>query len=631
MNAGSVLTQPRQATPEPASQPAFQHAQAGPARLPLPCLIPVLASSLLLWLCFFPLAWCWLGWVALVPLLALVRSEARSRNIYFSAYLGGLAFFLAALEWMTVADYRMIYTWLMLAFYCALYFPVGILFLRRLDAATRWPLTVTVPLVWVALEFVRSFLLTGFAWYYLGHTQHQYLSLIQIADLGGAYTVSLLVAAVNGWVFECLYAFHGFRRFLRQAERPGPDHVLLRLPVVGGGILLVLIAATVVYGSWRLSQQDFHQGPVISLLQASIDQRLRNEAFAAPNRKAKDIEKHYLFMCQQALRQWPAPNLLVWPETSYPYTWLQAENLMDLPDDLRDDVVLVRKYIRGTVQGGKTAQLLGINTKIFTGGRKYKQYNTALLLNADGNEDGRYDKIHRVPFGEYVPFKDWLPFMNRFAPYDFDYGVLPGEKMTRLPLTLKHDGKERTYHFGVLICYEDTDPFLARQYGRDHEDGPPVDFLLNISNDGWFDGTREHDEHLAISRFRAIETRRALGRAVNMGISAIIDGNGRVLKPSEVSDSQGVKLWAVLQEKGEYPELPLAEWAMYKKSDGVLTAAIPIDNRFSLYAHTGDWLPGLCWATLFGAWGWRKWRTRFGRPVTRHNHESTKEGKHEKE
>src|SRR5205823_10547080 len=109
-------------------------------------------------------------------------------------------------------------------------------------------------------------------------------------------------------------------------------------------------------------------------------------------------------------------------------------------------------------------------------------------------------KIHRVPFGEYVPLRDVLPFMDRFAPYDFDYSVRKGDKLTRFQMG--------EHNFGVLICFEDSDPELARAYGRETEDGPAADFLLNISNDGWFNGTAEHEEHLAICRFRAIEARR---------------------------------------------------------------------------------------------------------------------------
>src|SRR5262249_53909503 len=148
--------------------------------------------------------------------------EASSRRIFFAAWLGGLLFFWPVLQWMRVADYRMHYTWAALATYCALYFPFAILLVRRLDRFTRLPLLVTFPVVWVALEFVRSFLLSGFAWYYLGHSQHDSLALIQVAALGGAYTVSLLVAMVNVWLFEVLYAWKEFRELLTLPGQGAP-------------------------------------------------------------------------------------------------------------------------------------------------------------------------------------------------------------------------------------------------------------------------------------------------------------------------------------------------------------------------------------------------------------------------
>src|SRR5262249_17326170 len=140
--------------------------------------------------------------------------------------------------------------------------------------------------------------------------------------------------------------------------------------------------------------------------------------------------------------------------------------------------------------------LIGINCSVRIGHDKFLRYNSALFTRANGEVAGRYDKIHCVPFGEYVPLKDLLPWMNWLAPYDFDYSVHAGEKFTRFG--------HGDYQFGVLICYEDTDPYLARQYVRGDTGGPPANFLLNISNDGWFRGTSEHEEHLAICRFRAI-------------------------------------------------------------------------------------------------------------------------------
>jgi apolipoprotein N-acyltransferase len=235
---------------------------------------------------------------------------------------------------------------------------------------------------------------------------------------------------------------------------------------------------------------------------------------------------------------------------------------------------------------------------------KELRYNSALQVPKNGRIEQRYDKMHRVPWGEFVPWRDWLPFMKWLSPYDFNYDIQAGKKFTRFEL-----GKHK---YGVLICYEDTDPFLPRRYVRDEADGGPVDFLLNISNDGWFDGTVEHEEHLAISRFRAIECRRAIAKSVNMGISAVIDSNGRVLRPDEMPPPEEPHTWKITGTE----ELPVAEWASYKKTAGVLLARVPIDNRGSFYAATGDWLPIGCGVLIVGVVGWAMMRRRQKLPQT---------------
>src|SRR5260370_4004434 len=138
--------------------------------------------------------------------------------------------------------------------------------------------------------------------------------------------------------------------------------------------------------------------------------------------------------------------------------------------------------------------------------------------------------------------------MNVFASYEKDYSVRSGENFTRFPLG--------DFNFGVVICFEVTDPALARAYVRPGDE-PQADFLLNISNDGWFKGTSEHEEHLAISRFRAVECRRTLARSVNMGISAVIDGNGRVLAPAPASEESTSYTWSVDVDNGHAAELPV--------------------------------------------------------------------------
>jgi apolipoprotein N-acyltransferase len=587
-------------------------------------LLAALASALLLWACYFPLAWGWLAWVALVPLLSLVRSPARPRRIYFVAWVGGLAFFWPVIQWMRVADYRMYGTWAMLSTYCSLYFPVAVWLIRRLDRRTRVPLLVSVPVVWCGLEFLRSFLMTGFAWYYLAHSQHNFLPLIQISDLGGAYAVSFLVAAANAWLFELFCTQQWFRSFFGiPAPAPATHGSWWGQPLVlQAAVLLGLVGATLAYGFWRLGQDCITPGPRVALLQGNLDQRLRNQVRSS-REAATNMVGHYRSLSRIAeARQ---PSLIVWPETSYSYDWpeLASDQLPDclaalaigangLPSSLPwllvawdywhpAGVSFVQNYIRRVGPASRADVLLGLNAlRVTRKGRVQSRYCSALLVHEDGSIGGRYDKMHRVPFGEFVPLRDVLPFMDRFAPYDFDYSITPGTHFTRFAA-----GK---YRFGVLICFEDTDPYLGRQYVVHGEDGPPVDFLLNISNDGWFDGTSEHDEHLAICRFRAIESRRAVARAVNMGISAVIDSNGRVLAPETLASGEDVNIWEIITSNGSRSSLPLGNWSQFKHVPGVLMAAIPIDQRVSLYALWGDWLGWGCLAAMALGLVWSKLR-----------------------
>ena len=540
-------------------------------------------TGVLLWLSFFPAACGWLGWVAFVPLLALVRADVSGWRLFLAAWVAGVLFYFPAIQWMRVADYRMYFTWLGLSLYCSLLVPLAIFFVRRLDRHTRLPLVVTLPVVWAGLEYFRAHFGTGFPWYFVGYTQQGFLMAAQIADLAGVYAVSFILLAVNGVVFEWLYRVPRIRRALRLRE---PDPKAAGWPLgVQTAICVAAVGATLVYGWWRLGQQDFTPGPRVALIQGNLDQRLCNEASSPDGEQARrEVLDHYVRLNDWAALLRPKPDLIVWPETSYPDFW--GEDAPGKPD--ADSAKLAQEV----ANRWRTNVLLGINAVVGKEPSRRK-YNSALLIRASehgGEVGGRYDKIHLVPFGEYVPFKDWLPWMSRFAPYDYDYSIHSGEGQPRLRL-----GNDR---FGVLICYEDTDPYLGRQYVRRGTDEPTADFLLNISNDGWFDGTSEHDEHLAICRFRAIECRRPVARAVNMGISAVVDGNGRVLRPRVLHSPmvpEDAPLWEVKWAPGELPELPCSEWSRFKKAPAVIVASLPLDRRPSLYAQWGDWLPQMCW------------------------------------
>jgi apolipoprotein N-acyltransferase len=586
------------------------------------CLLPALASGALLWLGYFPVDWLRhltgggalsalalargvLAWVALVPLLCLVRSDARPWRIYLSAWLGGLVFFVPVLQWMRVADDRMYVTWIALAVYCALFTPAGVWLVRRLDRSTRLPLVVTVPLVWPALEYFRGTFLGGFGWYFLGHSQHAFLPVIQVADLGGVYVVTVIVAAVNAYLFEWLFAWPAFRRLFALPDGPRPGSrsaLLLHTAAVG-----LLVAGDLGYGCWRLGQDEFTPGPRVALVQGSVPQSVRNDTSGGSVDAGQQMFDHYNVLSQVAAHQQPKPELVVWPETCYPDYWSEVAPGVppeQVPLEWREWVASSRGLARDAPTLWPTNVLLGMDSKVLEAGGRRRLYNSSVLIRENGEYAGRYDKMHLVPFGEYVPLRDWVPWMDKLAPYDFDYSVTPGERWTRFQLG--------GYHFGMVICYEDTDPTLARRYVRPGAE-PQADFFINTSNDGWFNGTSEHEEHLAMARFRAVECRRSLLRAVNMGISAVVDPNGRVLEPATrrvrvpvsargTTEGRDIPVWEV--PAGRAPELPLARWGEFKKVPGVLTVAVPIDHRFSLYAAWGDWLPWTCWLALGVALAW---------------------------
>lgn len=584
---------------EPVSEP-FSAPGAAPARRPINLLVPPLLSAGLLYLAYFPAGLSWIAWFALVPLLALVRRQERSRAIYVVAFLGGLAFYWPALQWLRVADVRMYATWAILATWCSFFIPAGVALLRWLDRRTRLSLTFTTPIVWVGLDYFRARFIGGFAsllmgshqhdlpggfgWYFLGHSQHAFLEVIQIADLGGAFAVSFLVALVNGLFFEILFNRPWFRGWFVSAATPVRCS---RLSLLGQGlIVMVVLFATLGYGVVRLGEPVGGPGPTIALIQTNIDQRIRNEGSAGSQKQMVDTLGDLSHLATRF-----HPDLIVWPETSWPGYWEELEPGRPSPDSqlLADE--LANHY--------RTNILIGLNACVTGEDLRQRCYNSAVLIvprnGGKGQWVGRYDKIHRVPFGEYIPMHSWLPFLGALSPYgSLDYVVQPGRTHTRFLLPAKGKG----YTFGVVICYEDTDPVMARPYGGG--DGlPPADFLLNISNDGWFDGTVEHDQHLSLCRFRAIECRRSIARSVNMGISALIDSNGRVLlpqtQPATPPAAEGA-VWKV--GEGEKEQVPLARWHEFKKTSGVLLATIPIDDRLSFYARFGDWLPVLCWIFL---------------------------------
>jgi apolipoprotein N-acyltransferase len=528
--------------------------------------LPAIVSGLLLYVGFFPLNLGFFAWFALVPSLAITGSTVRNRRLFMAGFVGGLCCFLPATQWIRVAHPAMYGSWAFLFLYCSIVWGLGLVLIRRLSR--RIPLWIAAPATIVALDYLKAHFPTGyswleplglrhfigFAWYQIGHTQHDWLPMIQISDVAGVYGVTAVVVLVNVALLRWMQRVAPFMGWLRQ-------DVSTRRPIFE--TLVALIAFTLVfgYGMFRLQHPAFRDGPSVALIQGNIPQDIKTN-------RGREMRDHFFDLCNEAVRKSPdgqIPELVVWPETSCTETWFDLSKNVDpltVSVDFLREIDESHVFARKAARVWPTNVLFGLNALEWEAEHRLWKFNSAVLVSKEGTFQGRYDKMHLVPFGEYVPLEKPFPFMKMFTPYTGDYSCKPGESYTRFPLAAK-SGKTT---FGMLICYEDSDPGIARRY----VESDPVDFLVNISNDGWFDGTSEHEEHLAITRFRAVETRRALVRAVNMGISAIIDSDGRVLT------------------------IPGETWSTSKKVSGIVRGTIPLDDRSALYPKIGDTFAVVC-------------------------------------
>ena len=550
-------------------------------------------SSVLQYLSFFPANLGFLGWIALVPFLVLAKVAVERRAGWL---VWGVCFcqFLASLRWMMVADERMIATWILLAWWCSLFPWFAWRLLRLLDARTGLPLTFTVGLVWLPLEHARAYLLTGFPWYYLAHTQHDVLPLLQTADFAGTQYLSLLVAVCNGWLADLLCCWGA-----QSATKVSINHPVRRsVLAVGGVVFLGLFCFGWGYGVWRLNQvaESLSRGPLVVAMQASHPQSARNDAayFNA-------IWEDYKILLSRAKRF--EPDLIIWPETSFPFELpVSFGTEGPLLGQKRNPEAAENTQVDREFSG--PAQLLGSGVVVVKDGKPHKRHNASLLQDFKRGIVRRYDKIHRVPFGEYLPLKGIIPGMDLLSPYEFDYSISAGEGFPRFPLTGK-DGRE--YTFSTLICFEDSDFSLARlAAGADGQE--PPDFLVNQSNDGWFKGTEEHEQHLAVARFRSVETRKSLIRSVNMGVSALVDPAGRVLEPTTVEgivDGYRVGM--------ESEPLAAGRWKEFKAKPILLGAEIPLSSMNAPYVQWGDWVAWSFDLALVLFIGISLWRKRFGK------------------
>ena len=477
-------------------------------------------SGLLAAAAFPPLDQGWLIWIALVPLIMAVlfsgekvpvRLGSRHRALRDLAlgYVCGLTFFWCSFFWLTTVSAL---GWFVLQFYLAIYFAFWAWFCgmtrprpKAIVATDNWsamlaraapspPLTASpwlssahnlffafsVASAWVALEWTRGWLMSGFGWNGLGVALHTNWPMIQISQWTGVAGVSFLVAFCNAILAATV------RRLWEESKaRSMRPHFDLTLTFVGFIAVFALGLRTI--------QMRSPTRPVrVGVVQANIS---REQKFDL--RYKQNIFDKFQRLSKVAMSSLANIDLLIWPESAMPAPVLEDRETLDyvihLSDSYRVDLLM------GAIEE-----------------EPQRVYNAALLFRP-GADPQVYRKVHLVPFGEYIPFRHSFPLFAEIAgdqvPEDFD----AGDEFTVFDLS--HDRGR----VAPLICFEDTIGELTRRFVLNG-----ADLLVTVTNDGWFKHSAGSHQHLANAIFRCVETRRPMARAANTGVTCFVNDLGRV-------------------------------------------------------------------------------------------------------
>jgi len=417
-----------------------------------------------------------LAWFGFVPLFFAIQGKSKSKAFLFS-FITGVIFWCGTIYWLHHVSWP---GFILLVLYLSLYFGFfGIFFVLLSINDKRSTINVLlIPVAWVLLEWLRSTGPTGFGWALLGYSQYLNLPIIQIADITGVWGVSFLVMMVNFAIWKALFKVK--------------EYFDLELLIIFGLFICVLS-----YGYYKLyfKPSTLNLKPVkISIIQGNIPQYQKwDEDFQ------QNIFNRYEMLTKEAARM--RPDLIIWPESSLP--WIVDENSRGIRSITRLAKEVKVPILAGVVAGGSARSESDMPS----------YYNSAMLISENGEILQQYNKLHLVPFGEYIPFERHIPFIREYIDKPIgDYS--PGNKYT----VFDHKTK-----FGVLICFEDIMPHLAKRFVK-----KGADLLVNITNDAWFMKTSAPYQHAQPSVFRAIENRVPVVRCANTGLSCFIDRFGRI-------------------------------------------------------------------------------------------------------
>ena len=432
----------------------------------------------------------WLVWICLVPLLIACYRESKKARAFLWGFITGLIFFVGICGWIAfvLRNFGDL-SWtgaaalfLLLAAYLSLFY--GCFSLVFAQVSLRFPegSFYLSPFLWVGTEYLRAHLLTGFPWCLLGYALVDCLGLAQFSTVTGVYGVSFVILLTNSLIAQVLLV-------QRRAT-------LWQL----GATSLVLIGLSLGFSVPARSTPGGKQQVRIVQSDIAVEQdwspEARRQLLGELSRLSGQTDQH----------RDPTPNqqtrITLWPETPAPFYFNQDPAFRHLMLDLAK--TSDRYLLFGFVDLRKSEADPG----------RRDPYNSVALVSPDGVFVSQYDKIHLVPFGEYVPYQSIFFFVDKISTEAGNFKT--GSRIVVSPVGPNHS-------LGTFVCYESILPDLVRRFTAHG-----AEVLVNVTNDGWFGNSSAPYQHLNMARFRAIENHRYLLRAANSGISAVIDPYGRV-------------------------------------------------------------------------------------------------------
>jgi len=463
-----------------------------------------------------------LAWVALVPLFIALKDQ-NLKTAFGLSFLTGICFLMGIFYWMNVINDFTLIHFILLGFYFGSYFGLFGLALNLISQRTGISSVFTAPFIWVSMEYLRSHAgLLGLPWALSGHSQYLNLPLIQISSFTGVYGVSFLIVTVNAALSEAILSWQGGRRTSTQ------HWSTVVKPVI---VPIFLLGATLLYGLSVISERSDRETITISVIQANLPQIIRGQ----PGLRELNLQKLIRLSKEAAARS--QASLIVWPETAVQGSLTQERYLLNIFSALAKET--------------QSHLLIGVSVRQKLGRRELRmknRFNSAFLVSPSGGIVGQYNKIHILPFGEYFPYKDFLPWPSSFALQGGD--VMAGKEFTLFDLN--------NVKFGVAICWESIFPDLFRQFVKNG-----ATFMVNITDEAWFEKTAAPYQFMAMNVFRAVENRVSIARAANTGISGFIDPYGRVIG-KVTKGTQDIFV------------------------EGYLTMAIPVSEKKTFYTNHGD-------------------------------------------